>query len=219
MNLTLTEEQWLSWDSDPQTLIEFVSPVSPRKLRLFYCACVRRLWSLVKDERSRAAVEASERFADGLLSCEQLLEARKAGYSAWYEVSGVLHSAEDHVAAAAFMCANEELVYASGVPRRVAAGSENETSEYREHAALFRDVVGNPFHTLVARNLSLGNERSNIVTLAQAIYDERAFSRLPALAHTLLAAGCDDADILSHCRGPGPHVRACWVVDLILGKK
>jgi hypothetical protein len=31
-------------------------------------------------------------------------------------------------------------------------------------------------------------------------------------------AGCDNADMLSHCRGPGPHVRGCWVVDLVTGR-
>jgi hypothetical protein len=31
-------------------------------------------------------------------------------------------------------------------------------------------------------------------------------------------AGCADEDVLAHCRGPGPHVRGCWVVDLILSK-
>jgi hypothetical protein len=55
--------------------------------------------------------------------------------------------------------------------------------------------------------------------LAQAIYDDRAFDRLPILADALEEAGCDTADILAHCRGPGPHVRGCWVVDLILGKQ
>ena len=28
-----------------------------------------------------------------------------------------------------------------------------------------------------------------------------------------------EADILAHCRSGGPHVRGCWVVDLILGKE
>ena len=31
-------------------------------------------------------------------------------------------------------------------------------------------------------------------------------------------AGCDEADLLAHLRGPGPHVRGCWAVDLLLGK-
>ena len=41
---------------------------------------------------------------------------------------------------------------------------------------------------------------------------------LPILADALQDAGCEDADILGHCRSGGPHVRGCWVVDLVLGK-
>ena len=59
---------------------------------------------------------------------------------------------------------------------------------------------------------------ATVVKLAQGIYDDRAFERLPVLADALEDAGCDNADILAHCRGPGPHVRGCWVVDLLLGK-
>jgi len=57
-----------------------------------------------------------------------------------------------------------------------------------------------------------------IPKIAQVIYDNRAFDHLPLLADALEDAGCDDADILSHCRTPGEHVRGCWVVDLLLGK-
>jgi hypothetical protein len=57
-----------------------------------------------------------------------------------------------------------------------------------------------------------------VVKIAQAIYDERAFERLPVLADALEDAGCDNADIRRHCREPGEHVRGCWVVDLLLGK-
>jgi hypothetical protein len=42
---------------------------------------------------------------------------------------------------------------------------------------------------------------------------------MPELADALAEAGCNNPDILSHCRGPGPHVRGCWVVDLVLGKE
>jgi hypothetical protein len=55
--------------------------------------------------------------------------------------------------------------------------------------------------------------------LAASIYEQRAFDRLPVLADALEEAGCTDADILGHLRGPGPHVRGCWAVDLILGKR
>jgi hypothetical protein len=60
---------------------------------------------------------------------------------------------------------------------------------------------------------------SNAVTLAQSIYADRAFDRMPILAADALEdACCDNADILNHCRKPGEHVRGCWVVDLVLAK-
>jgi hypothetical protein len=55
--------------------------------------------------------------------------------------------------------------------------------------------------------------------LAQAIYDNRAFERLPLPPDALLDAGCDDEDLIAHRRGGGPHVRGCWVVDVLAQKE
>jgi hypothetical protein len=62
--------------------------------------------------------------------------------------------------------------------------------------------------------------------LAEAAYEERSLpagtlntQRLAVLADALEEAGCTDQTILDHLRGPGPHVRGCWAVDLILGKQ
>jgi hypothetical protein len=51
------------------------------------------------------------------------------------------------------------------------------------------------------------------------MYESRDFGAMPILADALQDAGCASDDVLSHCRGPGPHVRGCWVVDLMLGKE
>jgi hypothetical protein len=59
---------------------------------------------------------------------------------------------------------------------------------------------------------------STVVALAQQMYDARDFAVMPILGDALQDAGCDSDDILDHCRGPGPHVRGCWVVDLVPGK-
>ncbi len=82
--------------------------------------------------------------------------------------------------------------------------------------ALVRDIIGNPFHPITLDPAWL---TPKVVHLAQQIYDNRAFVRLPALADALEEAGCDNPEILNHCRGPGPHVRGCWVVDAVLGKE
>ena len=82
-------------------------------------------------------------------------------------------------------------------------------------ADALRCLFGNPFR-LVALDRSWLT--STVVALANGIYADRAFDRLPILADALQDAGCDNADVLTHCRGDGPHVRGCWVVDLLTGR-
>jgi hypothetical protein len=55
---------------------------------------------------------------------------------------------------------------------------------------------------------------STVLALARQMYDSRDFSAMPILADALQDAGCDNEDILKHCRGPGPHVRGCWVLGV-----
>jgi len=54
--------------------------------------------------------------------------------------------------------------------------------------------------------------------MARRMYDSRDFADLPVLADALEEAGCQDQDILGHCRSESEHVRGCWVIDLLLGK-
>src|SRR5262249_42219255 len=86
----------------------------------------------------------------------------------------------------------------------------------RVQLTFLRDIVGDPFHPVTFK---LAWRTSNVTALGQSIYDDRAFDRLPILADALEDAGCDNADILNHCRQPGVHVRGCWALDLILGKE
>ena len=84
-----------------------------------------------------------------------------------------------------------------------------------EMAALLRCIVGNPFRPVA---LDPSWRTGTVLDLARGIYEERAFERLPILADALREAGCENEELLAHCRGPGPHARGCWVVDLVLGK-
>jgi hypothetical protein len=89
-------------------------------------------------------------------------------------------------------------------------------TELRAQAALLREIVGNPFRLV---SIESTWRTSNVIALAQAIQADGSFDRMPILADALEDAGCDNTDILDHCRKPGEHVRGCWVVDLLLGKK
>ena len=84
--------------------------------------------------------------------------------------------------------------------------------------SLVRDVFGNPFRLVLVERAWLAWEGGTVRKLAEGIYQDQAFDRLPILADALEEAGCADEAILSHLRGPGPHVRGCWVLDLLLGQ-
>jgi hypothetical protein len=79
-----------------------------------------------------------------------------------------------------------------------------------------REFFGNPFRPVA---LDPRWHTSDVVGLARAIYDDKAFERMPILADALMDAGCEDEQVIGHCRGDGRHERGCWVVDLVLGKE
>jgi hypothetical protein len=222
----MTERGWLEC-THPERLLYYLQNlcerVSERKLRLFGCGCCRRVWHLLKEERHRRAIEIVEQYADGHLTDEDLESAR-------VEVS---FPAEDDIWATG---AVDSLTAPSTDPhlKRVATYTTaaladqtdpyilleyDEDDERKLQCSLLRDIFGDPFRPQPAIDSSWLSWNDAIVPkLAQAIYDDRAFDRLPILADALEEAGCTNADILNHCRQPGEHVRGCWVVDLLLGK-
>jgi hypothetical protein len=80
--------------------------------------------------------------------------------------------------------------------------------------ALLRDILGNPFRR---PPFEPSWRTPAVVALANGVYEDRAFDRLPVLADALEDAGCADSQLLGHCRGPGLHARGCWALDLSLG--
>jgi hypothetical protein len=98
---------------------------------------------------------------------------------------------------------------------REAAFRSGRDREKQAHADLLREIFGNPISP-VAFEPSWHSPAA--LAIARTAYEERCFEDLPLLADALEEAGCTNPDILSHCRRLGPHVRGCWVLDLILGK-
>ena len=52
--------------------------------------------------------------------------------------------------------------------------------------------------------------------IAKSISLDGSFDNLSILADALEESGCNDADILNHCRKPGQHLWRCWVVETII---
>jgi hypothetical protein len=219
----MTETEWLTSRDFRRMLEQLGGRASHRKLRLFACACCRRVGPDLPDE-SVPLVEVAERYADGLASEEERQAAEQAALTACG-----LH--QDNRAAVVVWDAcmtHPDVVDAAEATTFVISWDIDPYGTFGAHygeadinAALFRDVFGNPFRPVRIDPRRLSWKDETVVKIAQAIYDERAFDRLPILADALEDAGCTDAEILNHCRQPKPgeHVRGCWVIDLLLGKE
>jgi hypothetical protein len=207
---------------DPDRLIHFArGSGSDRKLRLFAVACCAAVRKELIDERSRLAVGVAERYADGLATDDELRAAREAARAATGPSGRFVHWAAPHPGA---MTA----VWALALPaQRAAARTVQQASEVGLGAdkqfALLCCLFDYPWRPAPAdrdlpRYAAGGSGGDAVLRLAQTAYDRRAWGALPVLADALEEVGFDDADALNHLRGPGPHARGCWVLDLILDK-
>jgi hypothetical protein len=225
---------------DYQSLPGFLRGRPPdRKLRLFACAFCRCHWGRLTDPRCRRTVEAAERFADDPSRGAELLaaqaeaaEAHRAWVTAW-EAALILQGklnrrrglhAERAVIEAVQWAAGSapgldiERAYAYLWCAHAGTGSDEQVAALGRYADLLREVFGNPFRLVAVEPDRLRWNHGSVPALARRIYGEGAFHDLPILADALEDAGCDNADLLAHCRGGGPHVRGCWALDLVLGK-
>jgi hypothetical protein len=233
---TMTEKNWLA-SVELMPMLKFLrAKAGTRTVRLFAVACCRRIWHLLtddpSDDQSRQAVEVAELAADGGATPEQSRAVDPSSRAAIAVTTcvafagvGPLNNWVNRLALvaedAAIAAADAAL---GGTHREVDAAAWEAAfdAELAAQCALLRDICGNPFRPVP---VSPGWQTPQVVALAQAAYDQRELPAgtldqacLAVLADALEEAGCTDLTILGHLRGPGPHVRGCWAVDLILGK-
>jgi hypothetical protein len=244
----MTEAEWLVC-TDPSPMLDYMrSKASDRKLRLFACACCRHVWDWLMDERSRQAIEAAEQYADGLTSDENLninYNAARAARSiikrtipqggssppfcAARAAEKIVETAVESVIAAVGWVTSAVGFQAIPDPANGDFDNAYEAILYFQsfHACpLLQDIFGNPFRPVTLKPAILSWHDGTIPRIAQSIYKERQFpagtfepARMSELADALIDAGCDNKELFLHCRSKGPHVRGCWPIDLILGKK
>ncbi len=241
----MTEEEWVAAEHPMVMLdhLDLIDAITDRKQRLLDCACVLRIWHLLTD-LARSVVATAESYADVQAELDEMIELRGEVLSAVdTEIELNIQAANTGVprhignpnrSSALSAAAGVAWEYRGGtnplgdvVNAMIAQGGLGDEradhelvrqlrfAELRHQIVLVREVFGNPFRPV---EFSRDWLTDTAVLLARTMYEAREFGAMPILADALQDAGCDNDDILDHCRGPGPHVRGCWVVDLILGK-
>jgi hypothetical protein len=227
----MTPDEWENCDDSMEMVSAIRATPDPRKLRLFACSCCRRITHLLEDERGRRAVEVAEAFADGRASEKVLQRAHAAAEAAEAAADGTGASGAAGAAIAwattpwapQTPSAAKWATWAAGraLGPDEAAGAAARAAERAIQAGFLRCIFGNPFRPRPAPVLApavLAWNAGAAGRLAEAIYRACRFEDLPVLADLLEEAGCCEADLLDHLRGPGPHVRGCWALDAALGK-
>jgi hypothetical protein len=196
----MTEEQWLACQYPLPMLTHVRRKATGRRLRLFAAAYARWLGRGLRPREEGGLLLASslaEQWADS--------GARPAAADANYV------TLKHHPWRAA-------VVTAGGVHRDDPPDDPGRVCQ----VALMRDLFGNPFRPLTLDRSAL---TPSVASLAEATYEHRELpsghlelARLAVLSDALEEAGCTDAAVLIHLRSPGPHVRGCWAVDLVMGR-
>jgi hypothetical protein len=220
----MTEAEWLS-STDPGVMLAAVEGrASERKLRLFGVECCRHIPAAWQRSEYLTLLDAVERDADAAATQAEYDEALR-GFLAYADREPVSLAAPGgavpfHARLAVANAADTGNAHglAVAVLSTIDAAAEADGQAAWSVAVLcgiLRDIVGPlPFRPVT---LDPAHRTDAALALARSMYDARDFAAMPILADALEEAGCEDPEILTHCRGPGPHTWGCWVADLVLG--
>jgi hypothetical protein len=233
-----TEEIWLTCEDclslcrGLQTLVSDEFPgITARKAQLFEIASAQRVLHLISNSICLRTIELAENNADSPKGIsplniidEIMAELAEYGPEPDYLPRPPLDPITKISLELAANLADPEWVGAhvrnlgawATELAAVASGASGSDPENGPQRLLLHDIFGNPFRPVT---FDPGWQTSNVIDLARTIYEEKAFDHMPILADALMDAGCSNEEIIQHCRNDGPHVRGCWVIDLILGKE
>jgi hypothetical protein len=200
----------------------FESKSGRRRLRLFGCACCRKCWHLIPHPDSRSAVEAAERFADGVLNRVGRKQAQDLALAAKdYRQSYSSNQAAQAASLTLYPHTWQSATLTLGCLLDAIDPPLGGQDRHAERDALLtsasefvRDIFTFPLGQKTVKQITSGTANK----LAEGIYSSSSFDRLPILADALEEGGLSDVDILSHLRSDAQHARGCWALDNVLRK-
>lgn len=216
MRSPMTELAWQTCQN-PAVMLEYLAgTASARKLRLFAVACCRQIWDVLADSQGQRVVLVAESYADGAATRKELGAAFRDAYAAIRRADQASRRTAAEQAAWATVW---DLTFDAGTAANWASRVRGSAGAARNiQTGLLRCIFRGPCRPIVLAPAILAGQQGTVARMAESIYEGRQWEDMPLLGDALEKAGCADRAVLDHCRGPGPHGRGCFVVDLILSK-
>ena len=243
----MNSEQW-DEAHDPNEMLKFLDYFAHlRKHQLFACACIERVREFVRHEELKSCLDIIRFYPDSPVSLDtiqlaqtksdKILEEFKFGpdhpkdFIEYYPGAAIyrffrwIH--DEGMPVGVGSCCRTAMGRVSWInaiqmdePNKYQTAQQIkdtiEQNEALQQCNLLREIFGNPFHPVTTDPIWL---TPTVTAMAQAMYEDRNFTAMPILGDALEEAGCDNEDILQHCRDMTGHVRGCWLVDLVLDKQ
>jgi hypothetical protein len=225
--------KWAASRTSRTMLDALEGKLSERKLRLLGAACAKKIVAGWKFTECADALLLVEKSADGTATAKERKELarlvaevyrlftapqrtipkRYHGFPAKFVTGAVWDISREPV--------EEPSERLAGLHANISEALESLCTLWRvpsqerlRQAHILREILGNPF-----RSVAFDAWRSSTaVAVAKQMYDSRDFGAMPILADALQDAGCDNNEVLNHCRDKHAveHFRGCWVVDGVL---
>jgi hypothetical protein len=216
----MTEAEYCETTNITWLLNTFSKEKSVQKWRMFAIACCRSVWPHLTAWAQESLVILES------VACGEVPDFVRSERS---KSSPTPESYADRAVWKAIRAGKEAREHANYyIPRHVLSsagprdGDPAREAVRKDLADAARDIFLNPFRPVA---IDPAWRTADVLSLTQAAFDDRILprgvlegDRLSILSDALEEAGCTDAALLDHLRSPGPHVRGCWALDLILVK-
>ncbi len=169
---------------------------------------------------ARDRVKVEERLAHAVYHAT--IPNRNLWYSAWQTAEGCCGALEYYIASTEdpiFGNTDSNATEVANATRRTEREAQVQILRDFYSPATIREFAGEARTPDETKLQQFGRDGSVVRSIAESILSNNAFEKMPILADALEESGCQDEEVLEHCRADQIHHAGCWVLKTLAGSR